>query len=505
MSALDAARAALAGERAWVVGGAVRDALLGRATSDVDVAVDGDPKRAARALARAVRGAGFPLSDAFGGWRVVGPERAWHVDLLPLQGGDILADLARRDFTINAMAQPLDGEGGEPIDPHGGRADLAARRLRTVAAGALADDPLRTLRAVRFAVELGLEIEPATAAAVAANAPALAGVAAERTFAELKRVIAADAVRHGLELMDALGLTAVVLPELLATRGVEQSVYHHLDVHGHTLAVLDAVIALQRASPAPSPSEPPGDLTAPPAAPPPGGLTAPPAAPPLGGLTAPGAAPPLGDLAAPVAALLAEPLSDDLTRGTAMRFAALLHDAAKPQTRAVSGEGRVTFFGHDNAGAQLARDVLARLRTSQKLRDYVATLVARHLDLGFLVHRRPLDRRTIWRYLRAGAPYAADLTAFTVADRLATRGRNAEAAIAAHLEVARAMLAAAFAEREQGEPPPLLRGDELIAELGIAPGPQLGAILAQLAEDRYAGAVVTRADALARARELAAR
>ena len=138
--------------------------------------------------------------------------------------------------------------------------------------------------------------------------------------------------------------------------------------------------------------------------------------------------------------LLAEPLADELTRGGAMRFAALLHDAAKPATLGRRPDGRVTFVGHDAEGAQLARDVLGRLRGSTRLADYVAALTLHHLRLGFLVHERPLSRRAVWRYLNATEPYAADVTVFTVADRLATRGKNAEPAIAAHLELAREML-----------------------------------------------------------------
>ena len=184
-----------------------------------------------------------------------------------------------------------------------------------------------------------------------------------------------------------------------------------------------------------------------------------------------------------------------------MRFAALLHDAAKPHTRGVLPGGRVTFMGHDVEGARLARDVLGRLRASTRLRDYVAAITAHHLDAGFLVHRRPLDRRAIWRYLRATQPFSADITIFTVADRLSTRGRNAEAAIANHLDVARELLAAAREEDAAGPPRPLVRGDELI-DAGVPAGPRLGAILAQLEEDRYAGVINTREEALARAREL---
>ena len=325
-----------------------------------------------------------------------------------LREGDLAADLAARDFTINAMAEPL--AGGELLDPHGGRADLEARRLRMVSAAALADDPLRTLRAARLAVELGLELDPETREEVRRQAPGLAGVAPERVFAELKRVVGAERPADGLLLAEDLGVVAVVLPELAALRGVEQNVFHHRDVHGHTLEVLDAVAALQAD------------------------------------------AEPLGEHAAAVRALLAEPLGDDLTRGDAMRFAALLHDAAKPATRDFRPDGRVTFIGHDSEGAELARDVMRRLRASQRVADYVAALTLHHLRLGFLVHERPLSRRGIWRYLAATDPYAADVTVFTVADRLATRGRNAEPAIAAHLELAREVLGPAFERRAERRP-----------------------------------------------------
>jgi poly(A) polymerase len=458
---LPAIRDALAGEPAWLVGGAVRDRLLGRPTRDFDVAVAGDPARAAGRVAQAAGGTSFHLSDAFGAWRVVAPDQRWHVDVVALRDGDIDVDLAARDFTINAMAEPLGG--GDLLDPHGGRDDLAGRRVRMVSAAALAADPLRSLRACRLAVELDLELDEVTAGEVARHAPAIEGVAAERVFAELKRIVTAPRARRGLELMEAHGLSAAVLPELPALHGVEQNVFHHLDVHDHSLAVLDAVIALE---------EDPG---------------------------------PLGEHAAAVAELLGAPLADELTRGQAMRFAALLHDAAKPATRATRPDGRVTFIGHDSAGAELAAGVLRRLRASERLVDYVAALTRHHLRLGFLVNEGPLSRRSTWRYLAATEPHEIDVTVFTVADRLATRGRNAEPAIAAHLELAREMVGHALARRATGRPSPLVRGDELAAELGLAPGPRLGALLAALEEARFAGEVRTREDAVAHARKLLSR
>jgi putative nucleotidyltransferase with HDIG domain len=455
---LAAARAALAGEPAWLVGGAVRDRLLGRATADFDVALAGDTRTAARAIARAAGGTAFELSGAFGAWRVVGRGGGWNVDLVRLRDDDLAADLAARDFTINAMAEPL--AGGEPLDPHGGRADLEARRLRMVSAAALADDPLRTLRAARLAVELGLELDPETREEVRRQAPGLAGVAAERVFAELKRIVCAERPAAGLLLAEDLGVVGVVLPELSALRGVEQNVFHHRDVHGHTLEVLEAVASLQAD------------------------------------------AQPLGEHAAAVVGLLAEPLGDELTRGDAMRFAALLHDAAKPATRGYRPDGRVTFVGHDSEGAELARAVLRRLRASQRVADYVAALTLHHLRLGFLVHERPLSRRAIWRYLSATGPDSADVTVFTVADRLATRGRNADAAIAAHVELAREVLGPALEQRGEQRRAPLVRGDELARALGLAPGPQLGALLAALEEARYAGEIATREEAISLARAL---
>jgi poly(A) polymerase len=459
-TALEAARDALAGEPAWVVGGVIRDRLLGRPTDRFDLVVAGDVGGAARRLGQAANAATFALSERFGAWRVVSRDEGWHADLSPLAEGGIDADLARRDFTINAIAEPL--AGGEPVDPFGGREDAAARRLRMVRDDAFTSDPLRALRLVRFAVELGLRSDAGTERAASDAAPRLLEVSGERVFAELKRIVVADAVLAGLEQMDALGLTAVVLPELAALRGVRQGVYHHLDVYDHTLAVLAAVLDLER-----DPS-------------------------------------PLGAHAQKAATFLSEPLADELTRWQALRFGALLHDIAKPYTRHVFPAGKVGFPGHTELGAEMARDILSRLRASEKLRAHVAALARHHLHLGFLVHERPLSRRAIYRYLRESEPVEVDVTVLSVADRLATRGRRAEEAIANHLDVADPLLGEALAYRASGRPAPLVRGDELARALGVRPGPELGAALAELEEARFAGEISTREEAVDHAREFLA-
>jgi putative nucleotidyltransferase with HDIG domain len=448
---------------AWLVGGAPRDRVLGRDTFDLDVIVESSPENAARAIARAAGGAAcFELSEEFSGWRVVARDRSWQVDVQRLRGGSLHADLALRDFTVNALAEPVaDGESIE--DPLGGLADLAAGRLRMASSRAFADDPLRVLRLVRFALELELEPDPDTAAAARSAAPHLVGVSGERTFMELRRILASSRVLEGLALMESLGITRAVLPELDALRGVEQSRFHHRDVHGHTLEVLERTVALQ--------ADPAAVLGA-------------------------------DELAEPVRALLAEPLADELTRGDALRWGALLHDAAKPLTGARRADGRITFMGHDARGAELARAVLERLRASERLRAHVAGLVRHHLRLGFLVHRpeRPLARRTVFDYLQATAPVEVDVTLLSAADRLATRGDRAEESIDAHMRLVSPMLAAALDWRAHGPPAPFWRGDELAGRLEIPTGPRLGEILRELAAAQYSGEVSTREQALKHAR-----
>jgi Poly A polymerase head domain len=200
--ALQLAVEVLSGEEAWAVGGAVRDELLGRPLTDLDVACL-EPERAARAYGRRSGGAVFPLSVQHGGWRVaLGEGRT--VDFTPLQGGSIEADLATRDFTINAIAVPLGG--GDQVDPHGGRDDLARRVLRAVSPGAFDADPLRLLRAVRLEDELGFRLDPDTERLVREKAALAGRPAGERVLDELLRLSAGGYERlAGLGLLEALG------------------------------------------------------------------------------------------------------------------------------------------------------------------------------------------------------------------------------------------------------------------------------------------------------------
>jgi tRNA nucleotidyltransferase/poly(A) polymerase len=445
--------------RAWLVGGVVRDALMGRPLGDVDVAIEGDPQAAARAVAREVSGPAFPLSEEFGAWRVIDRERAVSYDLSPLQGSTIEEDLGQRDFTVNAVAMPL--EGGITIDPTGGIRDLEEGVLRVLGPGAYAADPLRPLRLVRLHAELGLVPDAETERLTRNAAPRLGEPSAERVFAELRRMITAPGAVAGLELAERLGVLGAVLPEIAALRGVEQNRFHHLDVYDHTLEVLRRQIELE------------GKLDE-----------------------------VFGELGAPLRAVLDEPLGDELTRFGALRLGALFHDVAKPDTRGLRADGRVTFIGHDAAGEEIVTRVFRRLRTSERLRTFVGGLARHHLVLGFLVKERPLPPATVYAYLKRCSPVEVEVTVLSCADRLATRGDNAAAAIAAHLELARTLIGPALEWRAVGPPKPAVRGDELATALELEPGPELGELMGRLEEAAYTGEATTREDALALARRL---
>ena len=449
----------LAGASAWIVGGTVRDELLGRDVTDVDVAVAGDPEQAARSLARTVRGPVFRLSERFGAWRALDRRAGLTYDVSALQGETIEADLARRDFSVNAMARAV--AGGPVIDPEGGRADLEGRVLRVLSRESYEADPLRALRLARLAAELGFAPDAATEELTRGAAPRLVGASAERVFGELKRLVSAPGALEGVTLADRLGLLRVVLPELHDLHDVEQSGYHHLDVYGHTVEVLAHQIELE------------GRLDE-----------------------------LFGELAPRLRAVLDEPLADDLTRGQAIRLGALLHDVGKPATRGVRPDGRVTFIGHDELGERMVRDLCRRLRTSERLSRFLEGLTRTHLALGFLVHARPLDRAAVYRYLTGTSPVEVEVTLLSCADRLATRGRKADEAIAAHLELARELMGAALAWRADGPPPPPLRGHELARELGMAPGPELGRLLGRLEEAAFTGEASDREQAVELARAL---
>ena len=468
---------AAAGE-SYLVGGSLRDLLLDRPLADLDLAVPGDAPAFARLLADGLGGHFLVLDAERGVARVAlddGPVR--HIDVAQIQGGSIEADLARRDFTIDALAAPLTaGEPGEIIDPHGGLRDLERRELRLVSEQALIDDPLRLLRAVRLATQLELRIAPETAAAVRKHAGRIGEAAGERQRDELARCLATTRAAQAFRLLDELGLLDALLPEVAEGRGVEQPKEHYYDVLDHafeTVVALDVMVL----------AEPPQERRA-------------------------------NDLwrsvwetlaawdEAAVAGLhtyLAEEVSEGRSRSTLLKLAGLLHDVAKPETRAPDETGRIRFFGHAERGAETARRVMERLRFGRRETDLVAMMVEEHLRPGMLGPPGELPtRRALFRFFRDTGEAAEGVLLLSLADALAARGpRMPLDAWRGHVAYVGHILVCRHMDESIARPVRLLTGDQIMAELGIGPGPEVGRLVSALEEAHGGGDLSTREEALA--------
>jgi poly(A) polymerase len=412
-----------AGHELALVGGSVRDALLDRLGSDLDFATSAPPDDTKRILSDWAETV-WDVGHVFGtiGARVGG----YHVEITTYRsdtydpasrkpevtyGDSLTEDLERRDFTINAMAVTLPDLSF--VDPYGGLRDLAGGMIRTPSTPerSFSDDPLRMLRAARFAAELNFAVAPEVVAAMRDMAGRLSIVSAERIRAELEKLMLATNPRRGLELLVDTGLADLVLPELPALRLEDDEHHRHKDVFEHTLTVLDQVIALERRLPGGGP-----DLVT--------------------------------------------------------RLAALLHDIGKPATRRFEPDGRVSFHHHEVVGAKMARRRLTALRFPKDVVENVARLVLLHLRFHGYGTGEWTDS-AVRRYVVDAGPLLDRLHVLTRADCTTRNRRRALVLQQAydHLEERIARLAA---EEELAKIRPDLNGDQIMAILGIPPGPVVG-------------------------------
>jgi tRNA nucleotidyltransferase/poly(A) polymerase len=461
---------------AYVVGGTVRDVLLGRATHDVDVAVRGDALAWARELADRLGGHFVTLDDENAVARVVLDDpRGVYIDVATVQG-TLDDDMRRRDFTVDALAVPLGG--GEVIDVCGGLADLDAAVLRMNGEYVFEDDPLRMLRGARLAAELGFRIDEATAAAIRARASPVVQASPERQRDELARIFALPRAEPGIRLLDGLGLLDVVLPDLAAGRGVSQPPeFHAYDVFEHDVhcvAAMDDMLAEK----------------------PPTGS---------GGMLWDGLWRIVGWHERALRSYLAEELTQGRTRASLLKLAALLHDVAKPATRTVDGRGRIRFFGHGDAGAESVTRTMRHLRFSGAEIKFVATLVAEHLRPVQLapVGEAP-TRRALYRFYRALGDALPAVLLLALADAAAARG-PAMTAEGWSRQVAYMNSLLVRSREEEGivHPPRLLTGDDIMSTLGLREGPAIGRYIEALQEAQAAGDVASREAALEFVKKLA--
>jgi len=461
--------------RAFIVGGYIRDALLGRETADIDIAVAGDSLKIAAKLADAFGGKYVLLDEANRIGRIVlaggtpSAEKQRVIDLSSFSGS-IEQDLARRDFTIDAMAvelKPL-AEGGSNIriiDPSGGLNDLNEGIIRVVSPTALPADPVRLLRGVRLAYELGFSIDAGTEALIKQHASRVAEVAGERVREELLRLLAVPRSEELLFHLDQLGLLTAMIPELAGEKGVEQPREHFWNVFNHSLRTVAAVdFVLRRGDWGYAGSE---TLTA---------------------------VPWSGELNE----YFEQKVSYGSTRRILLKVAALLHDVAKPQTKTTESDGKVRFLGHGKQGAEITADILERLRFTGHERKLAATMVEHHLRPTQMSQSGLPSPRAIYRYFRDTAEAGIDILFLSLADHLATRGPNLiPSNWREHTRLVDYVLTKRFAEPSPAAPPKLVSGHDLIKAFSLEPGPEVGALLEAVREAQASSELSTREEALA--------
>jgi poly(A) polymerase len=438
-----------AGFELALVGGPVRDAMLGRQHNDLDFTTSARPDDTERLL-RAWAGATWDMGREFG---TIGCRKGeWQVEVTTYRSesydptsrkpevnfGDSLAgDLGRRDFTVNAMAVRLPGR--EVVDLYGGVVDLATGVLRTPGTPeqSFSDDPLRMMRAARFAAQLGFEVAPDVRQAMTEMAERIGIISAERVRDELVKLICAPFPRRGLALLVETGLADLVLPELPALRLERDEHHRHKDVYEHTLTVLEQSIDLE----------------------------------PRLGLDGP----------------------DFISR-----FAALMHDVGKPKTRRFVSDGTVTFHHHDVVGAKITRKRMQALKFSNADIDAVTQLVEQHLRFHGYGNGEWTDS-AVRRYVRDAGDQLDRLHILTRAD-CTTRNKRKADRLARTYDELEGRIAVLAEEEELASLRPALDGNQIMEVLGLGPGREVGEAYRFLMELRLDEGVLTPEEAESRLR-----
>ncbi len=486
----------LQGRQGYIVGGFIRDWLLVRKTNDIDIAVSGVAITIAREVAKEIGGKFVPLDEVNDIARVVVIEDAqqsqesqgaeWHFDFSSFSG-DIEADLARRDFTINAMAIELSqfvtaSKANKDfkklatflaekqaqlklIDPFYGEEDLRNKIVRGVSEQIFEDDAARLLRAVRLAAELDFTIEPETESLIRRYSKAITEVSGERIREELLHLLTLPQAAYHLRYLDKLGLLLALIPELAESKGVEQPTVHFWDVFDHSVQTVATIEFLVRESDWEYGNE---DM-----------LT-----------TAP-----WSDM---IDRHLSQEVSSGSNRKVLLKLAGLLHDIAKPMTKSIDDTGRARFLGHTTQGAAMTANILERLRFSNREIRLVESLVYHHLRPAQMANEELPTQRAIYRYFRDTDDAGIDILLLALADYLASRGPLASMEEwKRHCQVINYILTEHDKQQTKILPVKLVDGHDLIDVFGLTPGPLIGELLATVNEAHASGELSTREEALA--------
>jgi poly(A) polymerase len=455
--------------RAYIVGGFVRDTLLERDTADVDIGVDADALELASYIAASLKAKYVTLDDINHVGRVIIPQSKWYLDFTTLKGKIIEEDLAYRDFTINAMAYPLDENISSGmvmesiIDPYGGRTDLEHRTLKALNNDVFKTDAARLLRALRIAAELHFNIDIETETLITEDALLIRNTAGERIRTELLRLLALPRAGKRLFLMDSLGLLTALIPELAPARGVDQPHAHVWDVFEHSLQTVNALEFVLREADWEYAGE---DLLA----------------------------------TIPWSNRLEQHFNREISSGstgrTILKLTALLHDIAKPQTKFIE-DGHARFFGHQEQGAAIAGTILERLRFSNKEIQLVELLIKYHLRPTQMTNEGMPTNRAIYRFFRDIGEAGIDVLFLSLADHLAARGAELdEADWRAHADITSYVLQKHFEETAVTAPAKIIDGKDIMDSLGLPAGPEIGKMLEAVREAQAAGEINDKTQAL---------
>ena len=473
----------------YLIGGAVRDLLLGRTSHDLDFGLPGDALAVARRIANKIGAAYYPLDVERGAARLVIIHDDGTRDILDFaafRGETLEEDLRGRDFTLNAIA--LDVRKEELHDPLGGAADLRAKILRACSPTSLSDDPIRILRAVRLAAGFGFKILPETREAMKDAVSGLSEISVERQRDEFFKILEGKQPYTALRALEMLGVLPEILPELSALKGAEQSAPHVDDVWSHTLNTMRHLDTILGALSPEYDSSKAAEFY--------NGL-----------LTIK-----LGRYRKQFAAHFAEALTTDRSLYGLLFFAALYHDVAKPLMSKTDDDGRIRFLGHEGEGAEMVSARARELHLSNDEVDRLKRIIRGHLRVHDMARRmlekREQDsgqaralfpsRRTIYRFFRDTREAGVDIILLSLADLRATYEHTLpEDLWKAELDVCRILLEN-YWERpvEVVRPPCLLDGHEVMEAFDLHPSPAVGKLLEAIREGQAMGEVLSKEDAL---------
>ncbi len=475
---LDQVRAALPPDiKAYLVGGAVRDAMLGRPIHDYDFVLAKNSLKVARQVAKQMGAAYFPLDLDRQTARLIftDDQNVRHVlDFATIQGVDLESDLQARDFTINALAVDIT-EPQKLLDPLGGGPDLLNKLIRVCSPQSIINDPVRLLRAIRLAAGYGFRIQPETRTAMGAAVSKLSDVSPERLRDELFRILAGPQQHTSLRALDMLGVLPYVLPELEALKNVAQSPPHVKDVWGHTLDTVRHLAALLDVLGPRHNQEASANLVL--------GL----------------AVMRLGRYRQQIHDHYQNEMVPDRNLIPLLFLGALYHDIAKPHVTQEDVNGRIRFIDHDQQGGDFVVQRGQKLRLSNTEIDRLKIMVQQHMRPTHLARENRAPRpRAVYRFFRATGATGIEVCLLSLADLLATYGNTLPPARwAQQLEVVRTLMAGWWEQPEkQVRPPTLVTGHDLISEFDLTPGPQIGELLEIVREGQVMGEVNTKTQAL---------